>query len=101
MGMAGLAIVLPQSIWALMVFKFELLIQAAPALILGVRSSSLSSKAILGGLIIGCVTAIVMKLSPIGQIVYGLHAGLWGLVANLLGISDRDSALARQRVSKS
>ena len=52
MGIAViLAIVLPQSIWALVQIKVELLIQIAPALLLGI------------------------------------HAGLWGLVANVITLA--------------
>ncbi|MFT4928623.1 MAG: Na+/proline symporter [Phenylobacterium sp.] len=82
--MAMLAIVLPQTIWALMVFKFELLIQLAPAIILGVRSQTLRTDAVMAGLLAGVLVAVVMKIS-VGTAL-GVHAGVWGLFANLLVI---------------
>lgn len=79
--MALLAIYLPQTIWALMVFKFELLIQLAPAVILGVRYQSITAQAVVAGLIFGALVAVVIKLTSGTWI--GIHAGVWGLVANL------------------
>lgn len=87
---ATLAIILPQTIWALMIFKFELLIQIAPAIIIGVRHPTVSSRSVLIGLVLGCVVAVLLKLS--GYTPYdvsaplGIHAGLWGLFANLFGV---------------
>ena len=82
--MATLAIYLPQTIWALMVFKFELLIQLAPAVILGVRSPLVTTKAVTCGLILGCSVAVIIKLT-FGSY-GGIHAGVWGLIANVLTI---------------
>lgn len=79
---AILAIVLPQTIWALMIFKFELLIQMAPAFILGSRNKSLTGKTIFYGLILGVFSAVAMKLI-IGKSFMDIHAGVWGLVINL------------------
>ncbi len=87
---ATLAIILPQTIWALMIFKFELLIQIAPAIIIGVRNSTVSSKSVLFGLGLGCVVAVLLKLSGYTDFdmsaPLGIHAGLWGLLANLIGV---------------
>ncbi|MCX2982670.1 sodium:solute symporter family protein [Halieaceae bacterium IMCC14734] len=80
--LALLAIVLPQTIWALMVFKFELLIQVAPAIILGVRWRQLRGSAVLAGLVIGLCCAVGFKLW--GTEPWGIHSGVWGLLANLL-----------------
>jgi Na+/proline symporter len=83
--MAVLAIYLPQSIWALMVFKFELLVQVAPAIILGVRNPQMPSLPVLVGLLAGVAVAIVLKLFVSeGAEPLGLHSGTWGLLANLL-----------------
>lgn len=86
--MAILAIVLPQTIWALMIFKFELLIQIAPAIILGVRVPSVSGNAVLQGLLAGCICAVALKLSDYAGLdlsaPLGVHAGVWGLVVNVL-----------------
>lgn len=83
MLVALLAIVLPQTIWALMVFKFELLIQLAPALILGVRNPDLSARQVLAGILAGIVVAVSLKLS-LTEPVLGVHSGIWGLLVNLL-----------------
>ncbi len=86
--MAVLAIVLPQTIWALLVLKIELLIQVAPLIILGVRLPSLPGRPFLLGLITGSLLLVGMKSAT----VFGLppldaplaiHAGLWALAANL------------------
>lgn len=88
--MAILAIVLPQTIWALMIFKFELLIQLAPAIIVGVRSEKVTGRQILVGLAVGCFVAVTLKLSGYTSFdvsePLGIHAGLWGLAANVLGV---------------
>jgi Na+/proline symporter len=83
MLMALLAILLPQSMWALMVFKFELLIQLAPALILGVRLPALGAGAVFAGLAAGAVVVIGMEALP-GANPLAVHSGIWGLGANLL-----------------
>lgn len=86
--MVILAIALPQTIWALMIFKFELLIQIAPAIIMGVRTARVRGSAILWGLICGCIVAIALKTISLGGMdlsaPLGLHAGVWALGINLL-----------------
>lgn len=88
--MAVLAIILPQTIWALMIFKFELLIQIAPTIILGVRLPSLNGRAIFYGLLAGCAAAVLLKLSAYTNIdlsaPLGIHAGVWGLFVNLMTV---------------
>ena len=100
---ALMAVVLPQTIWALMVLKFELLIQVAPAIILGVHSSHVDARAVLGGLVMGCVVTIGLKLSRYlvfwgladWSQVGGIHSGVWGLLANVLTVL----LMPRQRVA--
>jgi Na+/proline symporter len=82
MLIAVLAIVLPQTIWAMMIFKFELLIQMAPAFILGVRRENLNGRAVFAGLAAGCAVAVVQKLA-FDSAPLGIHPGIWGLAANL------------------
>lgn len=81
--MALLAIGLPQTIWALLIFKFELLIQIAPAIILGARRQQLGARAVFSGLLAGCTVAIALKVVLDVSAPLGLHAGLWGLIANI------------------
>lgn len=61
--MALLAIYLPQSIWGLMIFKLEFLIQMAPAFILGVRSKRVGANAIFSGLVVGILSALFLHFS--------------------------------------
>jgi Na+/proline symporter len=97
--MAVLAIILPQTIWALMVFKFELLVQIAPAIILGVRYPRLPGVAVLAGLLGGVVVAVGLKLllDPPQQL-FGLHSGTWGLAANLVLLGLVSWRLRRARI---
>jgi Na+/proline symporter len=88
-AIAILAINLSQTIWALVVLKLELLIQVAPAIIIGVRYRQIGSRPLLAGLVVGCVLLIAMKTAtaiglPSLQTVWGIHAGIWALLANLV-----------------
>ncbi len=94
--MAGLAIVLPQSIWALMVIKFELLVQVAPAIVLGVRLPKLRATSLLGGIAAGCATALLLRALPGLDSPLGVHAGIWGLGANLVCIALMQRLPTRQ-----
>lgn len=82
---ATLAILLPQTIWALMIFKFELLIQIAPAFILGSLFLTISGRSIFYGLILGVASAVSIKLA-IGNSLFSIHAGVWGFIINLVVI---------------
>lgn len=83
--MAILAIVLPQTIWALMIFKLELLIQLVPAIILGVRIKGIDGRACFVGICVGALVAIVLKTTayPL-PLLTTVPAGLVGVVANLI-----------------
>ena len=80
--MATLAILLPQTIWALLVLKLELLLQVAPLIILGVRYQRLDTQALLVGLLAGALTCSAMKLVPAWDMPLGVHAGVWALGVN-------------------
>ena len=85
--MAYFAINLPQTIWRLTEMKLEVLCQVAPAIFLGLHIKSLSTRSILSGLSIGiCITLFIMFSKNIGIPIvpkpWGIHAGVWGLVAN-------------------
>lgn len=79
-----IALRLDKTIWALIQFKLEILIQLAPAFILGLNIGNLSKKAVFYGLIAGLVLAIVLKVESID--LFSLHVGLWGLILNLIVI---------------
>ena len=74
-----------------MVFKLELLIQVAPLIILGVRLGDISAQALLIGLLVGCVTTVLIKLSNLLgftslNMSLGIHAGMWGLLLNVVTV---------------
>ena len=89
--MCYLAIVLPQTIWKLMVVKLEILCQVAPAIFLGIHFKSLGSRSMLYGITAGTlVTIFIMFNNELGfnfsDRPYGIHAGLIGFAFNLLFI---------------
>jgi SSS family solute:Na+ symporter/sodium/pantothenate symporter len=86
MGLAVLlAIKLPQTIWRLMEIKLELLCQIAPAIFLGLHLKRLSSRAVLYGVIIGTIVAVIITLHPLLPAKpLGIHAGIWGLLINVV-----------------
>lgn len=93
MGLAVLlAIILPHGIWALIQIKLELLIQCAPALLLGIHSTRLNAKAVLAGFLAGTVLTLVFLIGAfftdaIASRPYGVHAGILGLILNLVVIA--------------
>ncbi len=89
--MCYLAIILPQTIWKLMVIKLEILCQVAPAVFLGIHFKSLGSRSMLYGIIAGTVVTIfIMFNNELGfnfsDRPYGIHAGLIGFAFNLFFI---------------
>ena len=86
-----MAINLPQTIWQLFQIKLELLCQIAPAIFLGIHIKSISSKSILIGIYVGTIISVGIMISnwsgiPIPIKPLGIHAGLWGLIINLITI---------------
>jgi len=89
--MAYFAIHLPQTIWRLMEIKLEILCQVAPAVILGLNITSLKKEAVLSGLLVGVGVAFGLMFANWDELIpndrpWGFHAGLWGLLANLITI---------------
>jgi SSS family transporter len=90
MGAAvGLALTLPQTIWRLIEVKLELLMQIAPALLLGLHVSRLRTLPVLAGFIAGTSVTLFLIVgsflnSAIPEKPFGIHAGLAGLGVNLL-----------------
>ena len=78
--------------------KFDLLVQLAPAFMLGIHLPFLRQGPVLLGLIAGLIIALGLAFGPFDFVVagkvWGLHPGLYGLVANL-GIAIVGSALSR------
>lgn len=72
----------PATLYEIFVLKFEVLIQVAPAFILGLYWKRLSSRPVLIGMIVGAVIAGVMTWT--GNKTYlGFYSGIWGLLVNL------------------
>jgi SSS family solute:Na+ symporter/sodium/pantothenate symporter len=65
----------------LLVLKFEILIQVAPAFYLGTTCPQLRASAILGGLLAGL--AVSLTLWALDAVPYGIHPGVIGLFVNL------------------
>ncbi|ARI75604.1 sodium:solute symporter family protein [Halobacillus mangrovi] len=71
----------PATLYQIFVLKFELLIQIAPALILGLYWNRLHNKAVFAGMVTGTVVASVMTF--VNFTPFGIFSGLWGLLINL------------------
>ena len=87
--MAYLATVLPQTIWRLTEIKLELLCQVAPAFFIGIHVRSLRTSAVFAGLAAGTAVTLALMIAslagaPLSTRPWGIHAGIWGLSANLL-----------------
>jgi SSS family solute:Na+ symporter/sodium/pantothenate symporter len=80
--LAWLAITPRITLWGLIELKFELLIQVAPAIILGVTWPRLEARAALAGLAVGTAVAGWLALSGVPE-VFGLQPGLFALGLNL------------------
>lgn len=75
------AIYVPQSVWAVLVLMLEVMLQLAPAVLLGVWWPALQGRAVMLGLAAGLLVTLGLKamaLSPLQ-----IHPGLWGLVLNM------------------
>jgi SSS family solute:Na+ symporter/sodium/pantothenate symporter len=89
--LAWLAISPRITLWGLIELKFELLIQVAPSIVLGVLWPRLDSRAALAGLVLGTLVAGSLALSGLDEVA-GFQAGLFALGLNLalaVGLSYR------------
>jgi solute:Na+ symporter, SSS family len=87
--MVPLAIKLPQTIWWFIQIKVELLVQALPALLLGLHWRPVKSGPALWGFVAGTVLTLVLVVgSNLTEAVVakplGFHGGLWALLLNLM-----------------
>ena len=66
--------------------KIDLLVQLVPAFIIGLHCNKLNGKAVLIGIVFGLIVSLVLPFSGFDFVengkVYGLHAGLIGLIPN-------------------
>ena len=95
------AILLPQTIWRLFEIKLELLMQIAPALLLGIHWKRMKTSAALWGFVAGTALTLVLTI-PSGMPTrpLGVHAGLLGLALNLLVLAIIQKLGASQDVSE-
>lgn len=87
-AMTALALITQDTIWRLIEIKLELLIQIAPAVLLGIHTKNVRAGPVFAGLIAGSTLTILyvvaLKLGvDIPDKPMGIHAGLWGVVINL------------------
>jgi SSS family solute:Na+ symporter len=73
----------PATLYEIFVLKFEVLIQVAPAFILGLYWKRLSSGPVLTGMIIGAAIAGIMTWTGLKTFL-GFYSGIWGLLVNLI-----------------
>lgn len=85
-----LALVYEGNLIHLLKIKFELLIQCVPAFYLGLHCKRLNSRAVLSGIGVGLTVTLALAwsgwlgLSSMDHpSLWGFHAGIWGLTANL------------------
>lgn len=111
-GIAAIALILliawnpPGTLYNIFVLKFEIIVQIAPAFILGLYWNRLSAWPVFFGMLAGAAVAGVMTIAGIEA--YSIPGGLLGLVLNL-GIcvagsllapaSDEEAANAKQATS--
>ena len=88
----------PSTLYQIFVLKFELLVQTAPAVILGLYWTRLDRRAVFAGMLIGTLVAASMTFA--GWRPFGVFSGLWGLLVNLL-ICVGASLLTRPSVERS
>ncbi len=62
--------------------KFDLLVQLVPAFFIGIHWRRMRAGPTLGGLVVGVAVAVTMAAIGLGKL-HGVHAGLYGLAANL------------------
>ena len=69
------------TIWRWTEIKFELLLQATPALIFGLYLPRVKKNPVLAGMIVGSTLAVALTLAGYSK-VYGIHAGIIGFLVN-------------------
>lgn len=80
--LVGVALQPRITLWGLTEFKMELLVQVAPAFILGLHLRAIHGRAALWGLLAGAAVALALPFTPVSR-PFGVHDGLVGLVVNL------------------
>ena len=73
----------PGTLYQIFVLKFEILVQVAPAFVLGLYWKRLSAKPVFAGMLVGSVVAGAMTLSG-NSTFLGVHGGTYGLLLNFM-----------------
>ncbi len=100
-ALAVLAIALKNqaSLIGLLDRKFDILVQLAPAFMLGIHWLALDRRAVLAGLIAGLGVALGLAFGPFPFVVagkiWGIHPGLYGLAINLVIVLIGSARAAR------
>lgn len=81
-GLVILAWYPPATLYRIFILKFELLIQIAPAFILGLYWKRMHSNAVFIGMLVGTIVASYMAFNGLKP--YGIASGLWGLFTNTI-----------------
>src|SRR5699024_2107241 len=71
----------PATLYQIFILKFELLIQIAPGLILGLYWNRLHPKAVFAGMVAGTLVSSLMTIFDLSLL--GVASGLWGLLLNV------------------
>ena len=71
----------PGTLYQIFVLKLEILIQVAPAIILGLYWERSHSKSVFAGMLVGAVVAATFTF--LGLTPLGVFSGVWGLIVNL------------------
>lgn len=102
MGLMVIAsIIIPQSVWSVLIFMLEMMLQLVPAVIVGVWLPSLKGRPIFYGLIVGFAITLGGKLlGGDWAMPMGIHSGLIGFVVNLLIVFAGQRVLSGQDNSK-
>lgn len=80
--MVAIAIVMPQSVWSVLILMLEVMLQLVPAVLLGVWLPKLQGRGLFVGLVCGLTVTLTIKAMGLG-LPLGVHAGMWGMFFNL------------------
>lgn len=89
------AIYLPSSVWTLLILMLEVMLQLAPAVLLGVWMPQLPGKALFLGMACGLTITLCLKFIEGYSMPLGVHPGLWGAIANLLLVFAYSAAIKK------
>src|SRR5699024_11568309 len=68
--------------YQIFIFKYVLIIQIAPAFIIGLYLKKMHAGAVFTGMLVGTVVASYMAFN--GLTPFGVGSGLWGLIVNTI-----------------